>query len=72
MPPLFDDLAVIQNKDLIGVTHGTETVGDHHHGAATAEGAKAFDDDPLVARIQCTSCFVEEQKIRVLVDRPGD
>lgn len=56
---LFDDPPVIKHYDVVGVSHGLETMGDYHDGLISTELPHVVDDLPLL---------VEKQGIGIAVD----
>lgn len=69
MRALLNDAAVVQHDDLIGIAHGAQPMCDHQDRSAMAEFSEVLHDHPLVAGIERAGRFVEEQEIRILVDR---
>ena len=64
--------AVVQDDDLVGVAHRAQAVGHDHHRAPLVEGSEVGHDRSLVVRVEGVRRLVEEDELRVLVDRPGD
>src|ERR1041385_6683161 len=70
--PALDDLAVLEDEDLIGALDRRQAVGDHERRSTTAQGAQAVADHRLALAVEARRGFVENEDSRVGEDRAGD
>src|SRR6476659_3204966 len=68
----LDDLAAVEDEDLVGVADGGEPVGDGHRGAALGEVVERLLHGALGAGVEGAGGLVEEQDGRVAQDGPRD
>lgn len=61
----FDDLAMVEDHDDVGVLNGGESVSDDEDGASFHERIHAALDESFGARIDGRSCFVEDHHRRI-------
>ena len=61
-------LALVQDKDLIGVGDGAESMGNDEHSASVRQGRESFLDVLLGFRVKGGSGFVEHDDPRILQD----
>ena len=69
---LFNNLAMIDHEDAVGLAHGGQAVGDDEHGSALADAREVFLDDALGFVIEGAGGLVEDQDARVGNERAGD
>jgi hypothetical protein len=69
MIPLFDDPALAHHDNVVGISDGGESVGDHNGG----DGSKVLTDLIngaldlfLVLLVQCTSSFIKKEDLWLL------
>ena len=72
MVALLDNLAVVQNDNLVGISYRTQPMGDNNHRFALVEGREVFDDRLFVVGIERIGRFVEKDKLRIAINRPGN
>lgn len=58
--PLFDDVPVVENDDLVRVGDGPQTMCDDDHRLARAEGSDRSLDERFVLRVERGRGFVKE------------
>lgn len=58
--PLFDDVPVVENDDLVRVGDGPQTMCDDDHRLARAEGSDRSLDERFVLRVERSRGFVKE------------
>ena len=63
-------MPLVEDDYTVGVTDGRETVGHDHHRASAVELRQVLHNRPLVPGIQGVGRLVEEDEVRVAVDRP--
>ena len=68
----LDDLAVVQDEDLVGVADGGEPVRDGDRGASCRHGVDGFLDGLLGLRVEGARGLVEDEDGRVAQDGAGD
>ena len=68
----FDQPALIQYKDAVGVKHAGKTVGDDQRRAALHQTVKGFLNDCLVFGVHAGQRFVEYEDRGVFKQGPGD
>ena len=68
----LDNLAMVDDDNLVGIPDRTQAVGDDDDGLATVERVKVLHDGPLIVGIERVGGFVEEDVARILVHRTGD
>jgi len=68
----FDQLALLEDDDLVGVLDGGEPVGDDHGRPLGEEALHVLHDGALVVGIERAGRLVEEDVLGVLVDGPCD
>src|SRR3954468_16992443 len=68
----LDDLAVLQDKNLVGAADRRQAVGDHERGAPLPQRAEAVLDERLALAVQARRRLVEHQDPRVRQDGPCD
>src|SRR5271166_4674927 len=68
----FDDPAVIDDADLVGLRHGRKAVGDDNGRAALAQSVKRLLDRLLGFGIERRGRLVEQNDRRVLEEGAGD
>lgn len=69
--PLFHDLAVLEDKDAIGMPDGAQPVRDGHGGATGRGIIERLLHLPLARSVERAGRFVEEQDLRFPDERPG-
>lgn len=69
---LLHKFAVFQHKDLVGVCHGAEAVGDHHDGFSFHKFCKGFLHEHFVFRIEGRGGFVQQNDRRIFEQGAGD
>ena len=68
----LDDLAMVDDDNLVGIPDRAQAVGDDDNGLATVERVEILHDGPLVVGIERVGGFVEEDVVGILVHRTGD
>ena len=68
----LDDLAVVDDDNLVGIPDRAQAVGDDDDGLATVERVEVLHDGPLVVGIERVGSLVEEDVVGILVHRTGD
>ena len=58
--PLFDDVPVVENDDLVRVGDGPQAMCDDDHRLARAEGSDCSLDERFVLRVERSRGFVKE------------
>lgn len=58
--PLFDDVSVVENDDLVRVGDGPQAMCDDDHRLARAEGSDCSLDERFVLRVERSRGFVKE------------
>ena len=72
MGATFDDLAVVEDHDDVGILDGRESVSDDEDGASFHERIHAALDEGFGARIDGRGCFVEDHHRRIADGGAGD
>ena len=72
MGPLFDDAAVVDDDDVVGIADRAQAVGDDDGRAAFHEAVQGSLDDLFAFRIESRRRFIEDEDARVLEDGPGN
>lgn len=67
----FDNAAVVENNDFVGIAHGGKAVGNDEDCAATVELFKLLHDGAFVVSIERVGGFVEEDIFRFFVYGAG-
>ena len=68
----FDDPALVEHDDLVGIDDGREAVGDDDRRAAARDAVERLLDRRLGAAVERAGRFVEDQDRRVLEQGAGD
>ena len=68
----FQDPAVFQHHDQVGVRDGTQSVGNDERRAVAQQLAQRRLDELLAFRVQITGGLVQDQDLRVSQQRPRD
>ena len=68
----FDDPAVIDDQELVGLTDRAQAVGDDKGGTAVHEAQQPLLDLLLGARVHAAGGLVEDEDARVGQDGAGD
>ena len=68
----LDDLAALEDEDLIGVHDGREPVRDDEHGAAGEQSVDRFLHEALRLRVERGRRFVEDEDRRIGEQRARD
>lgn len=68
----FDDLAVVEDHDDVGVLDGRESVGDDEDGASFHEGVHAALNEGFGAGIDGGGCFIQDHHGRIADGCAGD
>ena len=68
----LDDLAMVDDDNLVGIPDRAQAVGDDDNGLATVERVEILHDGPLVVGIERVGGLVEEDVVGILVHRTGD
>jgi hypothetical protein len=72
MGAAFDDFAVAQDEDEVGVADGAEAMGDDEAGAAGHEPVQGLLDETFGRGVDAGGGFVEDQDRAVFEERAGD
>lgn len=72
MGAAFDDLAMVEDHDDVGVLDGRESVGDDEDGASFHERIHTALDEGFGAGINGRGCFVEDHHWRIADGCAGD
>ena len=68
----FDDAAILENDDEIGIAHGAEAMGNDECGAAVHDGAEVLLDAALRFGVEGAGGFVEYEDRRIVVEGTGN
>ena len=68
----LDDLAVVNDDNLVGIPDRAQAVGDDDDGLALIELVEVLHDGPLVVGIKGVGGLVEEDVVGILVHRTGN
>src|SRR6185295_4141726 len=68
----FDNAAVLDDRDAVGMADGGEAVGDDKAGPAAHEAGQAPLDEPLALGVEVAGGLVEDEDEGVGQDGPGD
>lgn len=68
--PLFDDVSVVENDDLVRVGDGPQAMCDDDHRLARAEGSDRSLDERFVLRVERGRGFVKEDYGRLFQKSP--
>ena len=69
---LLDDVAVVEDEDVIRILDGGQAVGDDEAGPVRHEVGHGFLDDALGTGVHGAGGLVQNQDRRAGEDRPGD
>ena len=69
---LLNDLAVIDHKNLVGMAHGFQPVGNHNDRLIVGQFCNGLHQLLLVLRVHVGGGFVQNDDRRVLHNCPGD
>lgn len=69
---LLNDLAVIDHKNLVGMAHSFQPVGDHDDRLVVGQFCNGLHQLLFVFRVNIGCGFVQNDDRRVLHNRPGD
>lgn len=72
MSPFLDDVAAVQDDDVVCILHGTEPVRDYDDGLVFEQTVQVLHDGLLVVRVEGIGGLVKEQIRAVLVCCPSD
>ena len=72
MTALFNDLAILDDDDVVRVADGGETVSDDEAGASFHEPQEGFLDAGFGACVHAGGGFVENENARIGQDRAGN
>lgn len=72
MGSALDDLAVLQDDDLVGVLDRGQPVGDRERRAVLREAVEAALDEHLRLRVHVAGGLVEHEDLGVFEDGPRD
>ena len=72
MRALFDNAAVVQHNNLVGVPDGREAVRNHHDRLLLKQPFEPLHDCSLIVRVERVGRLVEKEVFRSLVSRPGN
>ena len=72
MGALLNDLAVIDHKNLVGMAHGFQPVGDHDDRLIVGQFRNGLHQLLFIFRIHIGGCLVQNDDGCVLHNRPGD
>ena len=72
MVPFFDDAAVVDDDDVVGIADRAQAMGDDDSRAAFHEAVQRGLDDFFAFRIEGRRRFIEDEDARVLKDSPGN
>ena len=65
MGALFDDVAVVEDDDTVGIADGAETVGDDKGGATLHQRVHASLNEPFRTSVDGGCCLVEDEYRRI-------
>ena len=69
---LLDDLAVVDDDDVVRVADGAQAVGDDKGGAAFHQAQEALLNARLGARVDAAGGLVEDEDVGIGEDGAGD
>ena len=72
MGALGHELAIVENKDAVGIAHGCQAMGDNEGGAVGGELFQRILDEGLAFRIKGAGCFIEQQDGGIAQNGAGD
>ena len=72
MGSFFDDAAMVDDDDVVGIADRTQAMGDDDGRTAFHEAVQGGLDDFFAFRIEGRRRFIEDEDARVLEDGPGD
>jgi len=72
MSPLADNLASIEDEDLVRIHDRRETVSDDDGGFADRSIVDAFPDLSLILGVEARCRLVEDEDLRILDERASD
>ena len=72
MCAFFNKMPVVHNDDPVRIPDRCQPMRDHNRGAVLRKPVEAFLDLLFRDRIQCGSCLIKDQDLRIFQENTGD